>query len=168
MEIKTHCHFCGHALSSKFIEGRQRRYCHACERPLYENPIPATCLVVVNTRGELLLVKRDVEPKKGQWCLPGGFIELGEAPEEGALRELAEETGLSGRIDSLLGVCTTPSSQYHSVLMVGYKVCQFQGTLIAGDDAADVRWFQHQQMPPIAFESHRHFIEHNWSDQSMT
>jgi ADP-ribose pyrophosphatase YjhB (NUDIX family) len=165
MELKSHCHFCGNPLTSRFIEGRQRRYCPACERPIYENPVPATCLVVANTRDEILLVKRDIEPKKGRWCLPGGFIELGEAPEKGALRELTEETGLSGRIASLLGVRTTPSSQYHSVLMVGYLIRHFQGTLIAGDDAADARWFSRENLPPIAFDSHRHFIDMYWSDQ---
>ena len=105
MELKSHCHFCGNLLISKFIEGRQRRYCQLCERPIYENPIPATCLVVVNGRNQILLVKRDVSPKKGQWCLPGGFIELGEAPEQGALRELAEETGLSGRDAAPISSC---------------------------------------------------------------
>lgn len=158
MEQKSHCHFCGGPLTSKFIEDRRRLFCPRCARPIYENPIPATCLVVVNDRHQVLLVKRDVNPKKGQWCLPGGFIELGEAPEEGGLRELAEETGLSGRHPELMGVRTTPSSQYHSVLMVGYLIRQFGGTLIAGDDAADVRWFAHNLLPPIAFDSHRHFI----------
>ena len=167
MELKSHCHYCGNALASKFIEGRKRRYCQACERPIYENPIPATCLVVINAHNQALLVKRDVSPKRGQWCLPGGFIELGESPVQGALRELAEETGLSGRNASLLGVRTTPSSQYHSVLMVGYLVHRFKGALIAGDDAADAQWFSKQNLPPIAFDSHRHFINQYWSDQPL-
>lgn len=168
MANKSYCHFCGNPLTSKFIEGRQRRYCPACARPVYENPIPATCLVVVNAHDEILLVKRDVAPKKGQWCLPGGFIELGEAPEQGALRELAEETGLSGRAPSLLGVRTTPSSEYHSVLMVGYLIRHFQGALTAGDDAADARWFDRESLPPVAFESHSYFIKIYWSDQILT
>jgi len=158
MEQKSHCHFCGAELISKFMEGRQRLFCPQCRRPLYENPVPATCLVVSNARNELLLVKRKVAPKIGEWCLPGGFIELGESPEEGALRELAEETGLRGRDASLMGVRTAPSSQYHSVLMVGYRIHQFQGPLVAGDDAARVQWFPHDKLPPIAFNSHRHFI----------
>lgn len=139
-----------------------RLYCRRCVRPLYENPTPATCLVVVNAEHQVLLVKRDVAPKKGMWCLPGGFIELGEAPEEGALRELKEETGLNGRNPALLGVRTTPSAQYHSVLMVGYLVRQFRGTPVAGDDAADARWFAREKLPPIAFDSHLHFMDQYW------
>jgi hypothetical protein len=62
-----------------------------------------------------------------------------------------------------MGVRTTPSSQYHSVLMVGYLIRQFRGTLIAGDDAADVRWFTQNLLPPIAFDSHRFFIDRYWA-----
>ena len=116
-------------------------------------------MVVVNANDQVLLVKRSIDPKKGQWCLPGGFIEQGEHPDAGALRELAEETGLSGTIKMLLGVCTTPSSQYHSVLMVGYLIAAPQGRLTAGDDASDVRWFYCDELPPIAFESHRRFVD---------
>jgi 8-oxo-dGTP diphosphatase len=159
METKTHCHFCGESLVRRFIEGRERLYCRACARPIYDNPIPATCMVVVDAAGQVLLVKRSVEPKIGMWCLPGGFLELGETPEAGALRELAEETGLNGNIDALLGVCTTPSTQYGTVLMVGYLITDARGLLVAGDDAAQVRWFPVQDMPPIAFECHQHFLD---------
>ena len=93
MRKKTNCPFCADHLVEKFCEGAMRPYCEQCNEPIYENPVPATCLVVVEKSGDLLLVKRRVEPKKGFWCLPGGFMELGESPEQGALRELREETG---------------------------------------------------------------------------
>lgn len=159
MNQKSYCHYCGNPLAQKFFEGRTRLYCNHCDRPIYENPVPATCVVVARDNSRLLLVQRSIEPKLGQWCLPGGFIELGESPKEGALRELAEETGLQGRIDSLLGVRTTTSSQYHSVLMVGYLVKTFHGHLAAGDDAAKVGWFKYSRLPQIAFNSHLHFIQ---------
>jgi 8-oxo-dGTP diphosphatase len=158
MEQKSYCHFCAKPLIRKPVEGRLRLYCTHCERPIYENPVPATCVVVTNGSNRLLLVQRSVEPNLGQWCLPGGFLELGESPSEGALRELAEETGLKGRIDTLLGVRTTNSSQYHSVLMVGYRVKDFTGDLVPGDDAASVNWYTFPHLPQIAFDSHIHFI----------
>lgn len=159
MEAKTHCHFCGGVLTRRFAEGRERLYCRPCARPIYENPIPATCMVVVNTADQVLLVKRSVDPRKGMWCLPGGFIEQGEPPEAGALRELAEETGLTGLIKKLLGVRTTPSTQYGSVLMVGYLVTDTHGTPVAGDDASQVRWFSIRDLPPVAFDSHQRFLD---------
>jgi len=159
MRPKTHCPYCGNGLIHKNHEGCSRLFCGHCLEPIYENPIPATCLVVVDDQERLLLVKRSVEPKKGWWCLPGGYMELGETPEAGAVRELSEETGLSGNIRRLLGVTSNPSDLYHTVLMVGYHVRSFTGTLQAGDDAADIAWFDIGDLPEVAFMSHRHFIE---------
>jgi len=140
------------------FEDSLRLFCERCSEPLYENPIPATCLVVVDNRNRVLLVKRSVEPKKGFWCLPGGFMELGETPEKAALRELKEESGLSGQIDMLLGVSSNSSAQYHTVLMVGFLVKSYTGTLVAGDDADDAASFYYDELPEIAFESHAKFI----------
>jgi ADP-ribose pyrophosphatase YjhB (NUDIX family) len=112
----------------------------------------------VDTKDRVLLVKRSVAPKKGFWCLPGGFMELGETPEQAALRELKEETGLAGRIDMLLGVSSNPSALYHTVLMVGYLIKSSSGNLIAGDDANDAARFHYNELPEIAFESHASFI----------
>lgn len=156
---KRFCHFCGDTLIEKFIEGRNRRYCTQCQQPLYENPVPATCLVVTGTNQDILLVKRSIEPKLGYWCLPGGFVELGEKPEEAALRELEEETGLCGQTIHLLGVTSNHSKLYYTVLMVGYLVQQYTGVLSAGDDASDAAFFKRDRLPEIAFESHTHFIQ---------
>jgi 8-oxo-dGTP diphosphatase len=158
MRKKTFCPYCGTRLTEKRYEGSLRLFCEHCDEPIYENPIPATCLVVVDNRNRLLLVKRSVAPKKGCWCLPGGFMELGESPEQAALRELKEETGLRGRIEMLLGVSSNPSALYHTVLMIGYLIREYTGTLIAGDDADDAVYFDYGKLPEIAFESHARFI----------
>lgn len=160
------CHFCGDRLIKKMAEGRRRLFCKSCDTPIYQNPVPATCLVVIDKYERVLLVKRSVEPKIGHWCLPGGFIELNEFPDESALRELTEETGLTGRIKLLLGVSTNPSAQYETVLMVGYLVKQFSGTLVPGDDASDAEWFSFDELPEIAFDSHRRFVRQYYDIQS--
>lgn len=83
---------------------------------------------------------------------------MGEDPQAGALRELTEETGLTANTATLIGVCVTPSPQYHSVLMIRYFVNNFNGMLIPGDDASQVGWFAFTDLPPIAFDSHTFFI----------
>ena len=160
---KTHCHFCGQRLIKRYFEGRERLYCPACRQPNYENPVPATCLLVVDHCQRLLLVQRSVAPKIGHWCLPGGFMELGESPEFAALRELEEETGLQGTIRRLLGVRTAPSAQYHSILMLCFLVREYTGDPVAGDDASQVRWFDRAALPAVAFDSHIHFITNYFS-----
>ncbi len=163
MQNKTHCHFCGTALISKNYEGAVRLFCTACNAPIYENPIPASCLVLIDSQDRVLLVKRSVDPKKGFWCLPGGFMELGETPEQSALRELKEETGLSGRIQLLLGVTSNTSPQYHTVLMVGYLIKEYSGLLEPGDDALEAAYFSYDELPEIAFHSHLKFIRMYYS-----
>ena len=98
---KAYCPYCGLAATRRMWEERIRRYCHNCNLPLYDNPVPAVCAVVSDQRKRLLLVQRKVAPQRGEWCLPGGFMELDETPEAAALRELAEETGLSGTVEGL-------------------------------------------------------------------
>ncbi len=158
MQEKKYCHFCGTQLVEKFYEGCVRRYCDTCNKPLYENPVPATAVIVTDKEKKVLLVKRSIEPKKNFWCLPGGFLELGETPEQGALRELKEETGLSGHISNLLGVTSSPNKLYHTVLMIGYLIKNQTGKLKAGDDASEAAYFDHDNLPEIAFESHKNFI----------
>ena len=158
MRQKEFCHYCGHRLITKFVDGRSRLYCDSCQTPLYENPIPAVCTVVVDDQSGLLLVKRSVAPKIGFWCLPGGFMELGETPEACALRELKEETGLSGRISTLLGVTTNPSQPYHTVFLARFHIHPTNGNLVPGDDASEAAFFPPGDLPPIAFESHARFI----------
>ncbi len=155
---KKFCHFCGAKLIRKIYEDRERFFCLKCNRPIYENPVPATCLIVTDSNQQLLLVKRSVEPKKGLWCLPGGFIELGEMPDKAALRELNEETGLTGKIDTLIGITSTHSDMYNTILMVCYLVNNYNGKLIAGDDALDAIFFDVDKLPEIAFDSHEKFI----------
>jgi len=158
LKQKKFCHFCGFELDKKFIEGRTRLFCKVCNQPLYENPVPASCCVVVNNKRKILLVKRSVEPKIGMWCLPGGFMEIGETPEETALRELNEETGITGEISNIIGALSHPSILYGSVSITGYLVENFSGQIFPGDDAMDCKFFNYEDLPEIAFRSHLSFI----------
>ena len=131
--------------------------------PIYENPIPAACLIVVDNQDRLLLVKRSVEPKIGHWCLPGGFMELGESPEQAGLRELEEETGLKGKNLRLFEVDSNTGSIYDTVTLICYTIKDYQGIPVAGDDASDVKFFRQEELPKAAFETHRKFIRNYYS-----
>jgi len=159
LQEKAYCPYCGRAAARRQWEGRVRRYCHNCHLPLYDNPVPAVCAVVPDRHGQLLLVQRKVAPKKGEWCLPGGFMELGETPEAAALRELSEETGLAGAVEGLIGLKAAPNRIYHTVLVMGYRVTPLSEQIHAGDDAMAVCWFPYRKLPPIAFGSHRAFVK---------
>lgn len=154
MEKLKFCPRCGENLSDKITDGRERKFCEKCERPVYENPVPATAGVIINNKREILLVRRGVEPAKGKWCLPGGFMEVDETTEECCIRELKEETGLEGEIDSLVGAVRSESPFYKSVIVMGFFIKNVNGIPIPGDDSEETRYFCLDNMPEIAFKSH--------------
>jgi len=112
---------------------------------------------VRNEKDEVLLIKRGVEPAIGEWALPSGFIEIDETPEMACVRELEEETGLLGRITGLLGVFSQESQVYNRVLIIGYAV-EAEGDLKPGSDSLDARYYFADNLPPIAFSSHREIV----------
>lgn len=122
----------------------------------YEVPTLATDAIVVD-EGRVLLVQRGRDPFQGAWALPGGFVEVGEHTEDACLRELQEETGLRGEIESLVNVYSDPERDPRGhVVSVVYKVRPATDVdpedVVGGDDAADARWWPLDDLPPLAFD----------------
>lgn len=140
------------------IEDRPRLRCRKCGEIHYENPFPATALICLNEKRELLLVRRSEEPCVGWWCLPGGFIEMGETVEESALRELKEETGLDGELLRVLDVASRVDGYYGDVVVVGYQARIIGGDVTPGGDASEVCFFPLDNLPKIAFDTHQRFV----------
>lgn len=82
---------------------RQRDICTVCGHVHYINPINVVGTIPV-WKGKVLLCKRNIEPRKGMWTLPAGFMEMGESLSEGAVRESQEEAGISGKITGLFSI----------------------------------------------------------------
>lgn len=155
----NYCLNCGNELELRTDrEGKMRPHCTSCGWVYYKNPIPAVAILVLNENSELLLVKRMFEPNPGEWALPSGYMEVNLSPEENALAELEEETGLTGEISHCIGWHYGHSPIYHRVLSIGFRVRATGGCLQAGDDALEARFFPLDALPPICFASHRKFI----------
>ena len=153
-----HCPLCAKVLSLRIVESRERSVCDKCGWINYRNPLPVASCLVLNTNKKLLLIKRAVDPCKGSWALPGGFIELDETPQEAARRELREETGLEGKPKRLVGVHSHESPMYGAVIVIGIELTVGEGTIKPGDDAADAAYFDINKLPEIPFKSHRNLI----------
>jgi len=103
----------------------------------------------------VLLVRRGREPLKGIWSLPGGVLELGESLEAGIRREIREEVGLEVEVGPVVEIFEriTPDdrgdTRYHYVL-IDYLCRPTGGTVLAGDDAEDARWFELHELSSIA------------------
>ena len=101
--------------------------------------------VVRDARGRVLLVRRANEPSRGLWSVPGGRIEPGESAREAAAREVREETGLEVEVGELL--LTAELGPY---VVEDYAATVVGGTLRAGDDALDARFFAAGELPALA------------------
>lgn len=131
--------------------------CIACEFVHWDNPKPVTATLVPTESG-LVLVKRKFEPFVDDWCLPGGFIEARESPEESAVREVYEETGLTVEISRLLGAYSPGKGI--NVIILFYLAKSATGAMNPGDDASDVRAFLQHELPPnICFDLHRMYVK---------
>lgn len=101
---------------------------------------------------KILLIKRKNEPFKGKWALPGGFVEYGERVEEAVLREFEEEVGIKAKIKRLLGVYSDPNRDPRGHVISIVFLLEGEGSPRAGDDAKDAKFFDLDDLPPLAFD----------------
>jgi 8-oxo-dGTP diphosphatase len=102
----------------------------------------------------ILLVQRRDEPFAGRWALPGGFVEEDEQVHAAAVRELAEETGVTAQALSLLGVYDTPGRDPRGWTVTVAFLGLLEGSVPtqAADDASKAEWFALDELPELAFD----------------
>lgn len=111
--------------------------------------------VAVLDGGKLLLVRRAMNPERGKWSLPAGFVDQGEDPRATAAREALEETGLVVTVESVIDVFYNPPGQGGASIFILYRAQRVGGELVAGDDAEAAAFFGLDQLPELAFASTR-------------
>lgn len=150
--VAHYCPLCGTKLEQRQHSGGLRPVCPSCDHTVYFDPKVA---VVVFTLWEdhVLLVKRAIDPKKGFWALPAGFVDADEDPQQAALREVREETGLEAQIDRLVDVYHTPDDGGLASIVIAYAATVTGGTLHPDDDAEEAVWFNKTDAAalPLAF-----------------
>lgn len=143
------CPVCGGPLRDASVGQAVRFDCTRCGRPLYENSKPCASALVVRD-GRVLLSRRGIEPLKGCWDIPGGFLEAGEDPADGAVRELFEETGLRIHLRGLLGLFIDrygEGDEAPYTLNIYYLADAGPETPNPQDDVAELCWFGPDELP---------------------
>jgi len=110
---------------------------------------PFACDAVLVENDKILLIKRGAEPFKDEWALPGGRIEDDETAEECLKREMLEETGLEVEPIKLIGIFSDPSRDPRKIIAAAYLVKYVSGEIKGGDDAAEAKWFELNNMPTL-------------------
>jgi 8-oxo-dGTP diphosphatase len=101
--IDRFCSQCGATMVARLIDGRERLACIACGHVAFAScSLSAGGLLIREEK--VLLIQRGVEPNKGLWTLPGGYVEVDETPDQAVVREVAEETGLETWVLGLIGL----------------------------------------------------------------
>jgi len=141
------CHECGQP-TEPFVRGdeqRNHRFCAHCGEPRYQHPmIVVTSFVAWEDR--LLWVQRDIEPKRGMWAIPGGYLERGETLAQGAARELREEAGIALPPEQLnlymIGTLTFINQIY-----IAFRAAVDCGYYQAGPESQACGFFSRQECP---------------------
>ncbi|MDE6770603.1 MAG: NUDIX hydrolase [Muribaculaceae bacterium] len=128
-----------------------KQYCYK-----YPHPAVTTDCVIFGFDGvdlKVLLIERGQEPYKGHWAFPGGFLKPTESAEEGALRELKEETGLETAYIEQFHTYSAPDRDPRErVITIAYLALVKIQDVKGGDDAADAQWFSVKNVPQLAFD----------------
>jgi ADP-ribose pyrophosphatase YjhB (NUDIX family) len=150
----NYCTRCGDRLVFGPVEGeeRERLVCHACGFIAYVNPRLVVTTLPVTDEGEIVLLRRGIDPGYGQWAQPGGFLEIDETANEGAVRETFEETGLIVEPGEIVGLYTRPQA---AIVVVCFEARVSGGAPRLSPEALEIRAFAAEDIPwsGIAFHT---------------
>ena len=157
IEVK-YCIRCGNAVEQQTRYGQVRPVCPSCGWVHFADPKVAAA-VFVEDEGKILLVQRSFNPHRGKWSLPAGFVNAGVDPAEAARRECLEETSLNVRVIRILDTYAGREHPGGADFIIVYRAEVINGKLLAADDADAAAWFSRDDLPELAFEATRYFLE---------
>ena len=150
----NYCSRCGAPLRFGTVEGedRERLACEACGYVAYVNPRMVVTTLPITDRGELVLLRRGIEPGYGLWAQPGGFLEIDETVNEGAVRETLEEIGLIVEPGEIVGLYSRIEA---AVVVLAFEARIAGGEIHTTPEALEVRAFRPEAIPwrEIAFRT---------------
>jgi ADP-ribose pyrophosphatase YjhB (NUDIX family) len=150
----NYCSRCGTELVFGPLEGedRERLACPACGHIAYVNPRLVVTTLPVTEAGELVLLRRGIEPGRGWWAQPGGFLEVDETVGEAAIRETLEETGLVVEPGEIVGLYSRLEA---AVVVLAFEARVVGGTPTLNPEAQEIRAFAPEAIPwpGIAFKT---------------
>ena len=175
----AYCPLCGASLITRMVTDKKRRACPACDYIHFTDPKVGVGVLVVE-EGKVLLVRRTMNPERGKWSIPAGFLDRGENPKETAVREAWEELHLHIIPDRIIGVHATP--QLNTTYANGDQIRNigviFHGQILGGTLAADpdeivqVAWMAPQEalhsVHPSRRDHYKNILRHQKTGYFVT
>jgi len=162
--VITYCSSCGSKTERRVVARQSLSVCPSCDRIFFRNP-KVVVTALIEDEGRVLLVLRDIEPGRGLWGLPGGYVDWDEHPEAALARECLEETGAVVEPENLVGVQHVVLGD-EGIVILAYRARLTGGELEARDEVQEIGWFTPDALPPLAFTTHRRILQ-GWSKQVL-
>ncbi len=159
------CPMCKTELKKKIDEGFKRLTCPKCDFVYYNNSRPtASAVIIDNNKNKVLLCRRNIEPCKNFWDVPGGFLEGGEHPKVGVKREIKEELGIEIEIIDMLGIFMdrygADASTGEYTLNIYFLARIKSGNPKPASDINEIKWFKKNNLPEkMAFKNNEQALE---------
>jgi ADP-ribose pyrophosphatase YjhB (NUDIX family) len=158
------CPRCGRGVVQAVRYGRSRPVCTQCGWIYFADPKVAAA-VLVQQDEKVLLVRRGVDPARGLWTLPAGYIDAGEDPKSAAERECLEETGLQVCVTNLIDVIYGQEHPRGAHIVIFYRAEILSGTIRPGDDVDRADYFSKNELPPLAFSSTNELLNYHFRQE---
>ncbi len=158
------CPVCAERLERREKHGAMRPVCPSCSFVHFCDPKVAA-ITLIEREGQVLLARRAMNPAKGRWTLPGGFVECEEDPRDTAVRECREELGLKVEITRLMDLYYGKAHDSGADIVILYAGRLVGGAPAPGDDVDAIAFFGPKELPELAFASTRQILG-QWQVQS--
>jgi ADP-ribose pyrophosphatase YjhB (NUDIX family) len=162
--VNAFCSSCGSKTEIRLVAKQQLSVCPRCDRIFFRNP-KVVVSALIEDGGRVLLVLRDIEPGRGLWGMPGGYVDWDEHPEEALIRECLEEVLVRVEPLELLPVQHIMMDD-EGIVLLPYRARLIAGSAAAGDEVQQVGWFRPDALPPLAFSSHRTVLQ-GWTQEVL-
>lgn len=158
--VYRYCPACGGELEARTLKvgDPERLVCSACGFVFYMDPKVAVGTIIRAPGDRLVLVRRAIEPGRGLWVFPGGYVDRGETLLDAAVREAREESGLDVRIDGLVNIYSYGGT---APIIIVYAATMIGGELCTDEECLEARLFATSEIPwgALAFRSTREALE---------
>jgi ADP-ribose pyrophosphatase YjhB (NUDIX family) len=167
--IQKHCRTCGSSVTHRLPDDgdtRTRAVCTVCALVHYDNPLNVVGTVPVwgQSGEQVLLCKRNIEPQRGKWTLPAGYMEMGETTSAGAARETYEEAGAAFEMQELFTIINVARvGQVHFF----YRARLLSATFDPGHETMEAKLFSEEEIPwdELAFRTVGDTLRHYFEDR---